>query len=1427
MRYSGPAKRRREAAPGRIPPLWATRPTPGGPLWPPRYPPLGSPYFVPFLGGGPPEAPGACMGPSAQAAKKDKAKIVQFEWNGCTFYRYIPEGTKGAAGRHMTPGEPPIPPPPFARTRFEWHQRTSRSQSRRRKQQQVFPPRAPAPLWTPGPLPQDRSGGGPGSSKQFAAAAAAAAAMGASGGGGGPYRPREPNPRIPRKENKTPASHMHLPPFLASTSSKTATKSPSPTTATHVQGPPRAAAFRNKESAATAPLPFSLKAAFGADDCCASPALPKRNETPGTNSGMSHGSGGGGGKSRAAGGGSMTVRRSHDGGGVPESDMLGAKPKKPPRMNNMTFTKSSERSNGNSSYNGGNKAFSRAPPFRNSPRVYSSTVLKDFNSPAKQDNGRGAATDAKPMLSVPREAPPKEQRSARQDRRVRYKAEIVGTNIIVTREEPSPEKSDTTATATSVSEPKTSSQASGGAGAKKGEQGPSPKVSAYTPKAEPAGWKDRDESAFQSRILHAALLHGTSVANEGRSSATADAFTQLTTFEVNEQFDRFLSPGPTCVKQEENAALTCNLKPPSGIKWCGKFRSVPAQTDEMEASTREHKKHLKEHGDEIPEMKFQEKDEKPETKPVVEDRKAQENVREPLSEGEDIISPASYADEPHTSSSEIYLDSLVSNGTSTSSPREDAFRKSGGDKNLNPENAAALLNELDNFLKECSPIKGAQQPTEKPQAVPRSCESSTPISEDASRNSCMASAGPDTSSSLSKGDGFSDISEPHSPLAKDLQIPDSTSIASDMILINFAEDTTTLKEHLDGLVADYKAKHESDAPDGSGMAFSPEGDGCRPRSASSGGVSNVLERHPGSSPTRSSAPVLLPSDVSPREMRKMASDEARTAGGDFRSLSATKGRPQARKDRIGDALSDRGDSSFKITRKSPATGTIEIGRQRSLASCDSCGAVYCGSINSENFPRVCSCKTRHGARAKGSRPLIPVEMEEALKEEYRDREIVTCFVEENVEYLLESEDEEYEQAVKHRSLSGRNLLGRQNSHHERSDSGSEERSAAASQRYPENSSSWNKIKDASDASVIAVAGTERCGSDATTGAASRALIYDCPWWTYDQGANDGASKDASSSTALASCDQVSADTSVAAAVAEIASNAAAATLHPWSTTLRAAAAAAETGVHGATATGPGAVGELPGAEATAGGNPWGPFLATAQAIVGPKMEAVMSSGDHETGDSCRAARSDADFTTLYMEGQPRKPALKQRWPAETGAAMGPAGQAQQRTGGDRDSLSFYEFPLSDQHEALPPQQHSLSMETLVGSNRLDVTSTTSTVGGSERRLAEGEPMPPPDDAMDGKPSGGVAQSPDAQYCELELYAPVNKSGPAVCTVVVPSHSMAEGDCAKGEALLLDTGPRPATPPDDSGLDKKVAAETSAKPMGKIRTRFRDFFWKHK
>ncbi|KAL3193545.1 hypothetical protein MRX96_016896 [Rhipicephalus microplus] len=105
---------------------------------------------------------------------------------------------------------------------------------------------------------------------------------------------------------------------------------------------------------------------------------------------------------------------------------------------------------------------------------------------------------------------------------------------------------------------------------------------------------------------------------------------------------------------------------------------------------------------------------------------------------------------------------------------------------------------------------------------------------------------------------------------------------------------------------------------------------------------------------------------------------------------------QVCKDYVWDALSDRGDSSLKVTRK-PGTGTTEIRCRRSVASCNRCGAVYCGSIYSDNFQRVCSCKTRQADRAKGSKPLILVEIEEALKEEYRNQEIVRCFVEENVQ----------------------------------------------------------------------------------------------------------------------------------------------------------------------------------------------------------------------------------------------------------------------------------------------------------------------------------------------------------------------------------------------------------------------------------------------
>ncbi|KAH7931624.1 hypothetical protein HPB51_029792 [Rhipicephalus microplus] len=280
-----------------------------------------------------------------------------------------------------------------------------------------------------------------------------------------------------------------------------------------------------------------------------------------------------------------------------------------------------------------------------------------------------------------------------------------------------------------------------------------------------------------------------------------------------------------------------------------------------------------------------------------------------------------------------------------------------------------------------------------------------------------------------------------------------------------------------------------------------------------------------------------------------------------------------------------------------------------------------------------------------------MEREEAFKEEYRNREITAGFFKGNIQYLLDMEDDEYKQVMIAPIALRRSLFCRQTRLSGTADFGSDQRSAANSQRCRKN---CNKIKDVSDPLVTAVTGTQRCGSEATTGAASRVLIYVCLWWTYDQGDDDGASKDANSSTALASCIQLSADTSVGAAVAEVASNAAPTALNQWSTTLRAVTVAAEFGVHGATATGSSAVGKLSGAEASTGGNPRSPFyIAATQAIVGPNIEAATSSGDHEAGDTCRAARTDADFTTPHKEEQPRKPALKQCWLAETCAAVGP------------------------------------------------------------------------------------------------------------------------------------------------------------------------------
>ncbi|XP_037557653.1 trithorax group protein osa-like [Dermacentor silvarum] len=155
-----------------MPPLRATRPTRNRKLWPPRYRPLGSLYIGPFQGGGPFEASRTCGGSSAQAktdsiltkgavaaaaANMDMATLASHP-----FHRHrlagpdcsggfkgprAPRANEGTNSKRSlegpTTGESPIPPPPSGRPRsFGWLQRSSRSQSRRGKQQQVFPRRA-------------------------------------------------------------------------------------------------------------------------------------------------------------------------------------------------------------------------------------------------------------------------------------------------------------------------------------------------------------------------------------------------------------------------------------------------------------------------------------------------------------------------------------------------------------------------------------------------------------------------------------------------------------------------------------------------------------------------------------------------------------------------------------------------------------------------------------------------------------------------------------------------------------------------------------------------------------------------------------------------------------------------------------------------------------------------------------------------------------------------------------------------------------------------------------------------------------------------------------------------------------------------------------------------------------------------------------
>ncbi|KAH8034307.1 hypothetical protein HPB51_022760 [Rhipicephalus microplus] len=107
--------------------------------------------------------------------------------------------------------------------------------------------------------------------------------------------------------------------------------------------------------------------------------------------------------------------------------------------------------------------------------------------------------------------------------------------------------------------------------------------------------------------------------------------------------------------------------------------------------------------------------------------------------------------------------------------------------------------------------------------------------------------------------------------------------------------------------------------------------------------------------------------------------------------------------------------------------------------------------------------------------------------------------------------------------------------------------------------------------------------------------------------------------ALATCDHMSADTFVAAVIAEIASSAITAALHPWSTTLRAVVAAAESGAHGPAATRHSAVGELWGAEATAGGNLRPLILVTAHVIIAEKASNHAAAALHQWSTIFRAA----------------------------------------------------------------------------------------------------------------------------------------------------------------------------------------------------------------
>ncbi|KAG0419814.1 hypothetical protein HPB47_003861 [Ixodes persulcatus] len=238
----------------------------------------------------------------------------------------------------------------------------------------------------------------------------------------------------------------------------------------------------------------------------------------------------------------MTIHRSQE---VPESDLLGAKPKKPPRTTTTVkpeHSASSTYSNASSS----NKTFTKAPPFRNNPRVYSSTVLNDFIMAGKQglaentSGNRGHLVMATPK----RDSPPKEQR--RPKRRVRYKAEIVGSNIIVTREEASLDKkqegafdcSKAFAIERQVSIVKEGESSKGISAAK-----------------EPPIPTSEEETAVSNQSLEADLKTGQGA--EGLNPAKADAFTQLSDDFATDVGDKLATARPCrnsakCVLQTES-----------------------------------------------------------------------------------------------------------------------------------------------------------------------------------------------------------------------------------------------------------------------------------------------------------------------------------------------------------------------------------------------------------------------------------------------------------------------------------------------------------------------------------------------------------------------------------------------------------------------------------------------------------------------------------------------------------------------------------------------------------------------------------------------------------------------------------------------------------------------------------------------------------